>query len=358
MNLKRITATVLMFVMLITLSISAFATDKPVTVHLDGNQLEFDVNPIIDNGRTLVPMRKIFESLGATVDWIDETQTAIAVKSNIKIEITIGKYEMLINSQSVPLDVPAQLINGRTLVPARAVSEGLGAKVDWDDELRKVIITSQKDITDAKTTKYSITELSPEDTQILKDSAGNFRYLFEQQLLPDEILTCSSENVSDIDSKTKNVLDAIYDVWDYYLASVVLEIQTNSKDTYNFDMMKNATTEEIMHGYINILKEVGMDSASNFEVSYDTTPNGRSVLLLTFSNTEFDDPMLIVSKHIAVVSSDGACRYFTGELSPVFEYDVWMLCEITLEGRKNYGMLDATTKESFLNKIDDVVYQR
>ena len=135
MKIKRIISAVLMFVMLITLSINVFAADKVVAVHLDGNQLEFDVKPIIDNGRTLVPMRKIFESLGATVDWIDETQTAIAVKGDIKIEISIGKYEMFINSKSVSLDVPAQLINGRTLVPARAVSEGLQAKVDWNEDL-------------------------------------------------------------------------------------------------------------------------------------------------------------------------------------------------------------------------------
>lgn len=64
-------------------------------------------------------------------------------------------------------------------------------------------------------------------------------------------------------------------------------------------------------------------------------------------------------KYITVLSSDGMCRYFTGELSYVnsylFGYDVWMLCEITPEGRKNYYILQATAKRAFLCKIDDVI---
>ena len=92
---------------------------------------------------------------------------------------------------------------------------------------------------------------------------------------------------------------------------------------------------------------------------YDVTPDGNNILLLTFVNTEFDNPLAIVSKYIAVAIDNGKCRYFTGELSSVASellgQETWMFCEITADGRGNYGQLEATTKEAFLSKIDYVI---
>ncbi len=117
--------------------------EKSITVWLDGNKLEFDVEPIIENGRTLVPMRVIFEALGADVAWDNNTQTAIAIRDKIVITITIDQNIMIRNAEAILLDVPARLINSRTLVPVRAVSEGLNANVDWIDSEKKVIITTK-----------------------------------------------------------------------------------------------------------------------------------------------------------------------------------------------------------------------
>ena len=111
-----------------------------ITVTLNDRRLKFDVAPIIENGRTLVPMRKIFESLGAKVEWDGETQTVTAVRVNDKISLQIGSYTLIKNGQRINLDVPAKIINGRTLVPIRAISNTLGALVDWDDETQTVMI--------------------------------------------------------------------------------------------------------------------------------------------------------------------------------------------------------------------------
>ena len=122
-------------VIILALGCVAFAEDEGrlITVLVDGKQINFDVNPILDNGRTLVPMRFIFEALGATVGWDDATQTATAVKGDITISITINKPELVKNGNVIVLDVPAKLVNDRTLVPVRAVSETLGFDVSWDD---------------------------------------------------------------------------------------------------------------------------------------------------------------------------------------------------------------------------------
>ena len=110
------------------------------TVYLDGKQISFDVPPKIDNGRVLVPLRGIFEALGAQVQW-DGTKTITASKDSTTIKLIIGGQAFK-NGQPVPLDVPAKVINGRTLVPLRFVSEALGASVNWDSGTQKITITS------------------------------------------------------------------------------------------------------------------------------------------------------------------------------------------------------------------------
>ena len=116
-----------------------------VRVYLNGEKIAFDVQPQIINGRTMVPMRKIFEELGATVDWDDSTQTAIGTKENTVVKFTINDYTMYKNEVSNELDVPAQLIDGRTLIPLRAVSEAFGCQVGWDGNDSIVSIIDDSD---------------------------------------------------------------------------------------------------------------------------------------------------------------------------------------------------------------------
>lgn len=76
----------------------------------------------------MVPLRAIFEALGATVDWNDATQTVTSTKGNTTISLTINNPTMYVNGTSVALDSPACLVGARTLVPVRAISEAFGTK--------------------------------------------------------------------------------------------------------------------------------------------------------------------------------------------------------------------------------------
>ena len=118
------------------------ASSGAVNVTLDGKSLSFVVPPQIINGRTLVPLRVIFEALGASVEWKDSTQTVTAVRGNTTISLRIGSNVLTKNGASVTLDVPAQLIDSRTMVPARAVAEAFGADVKWVEATQTVIITT------------------------------------------------------------------------------------------------------------------------------------------------------------------------------------------------------------------------
>ena len=88
-------------------------------------------------------MRAIFEALGATVDWSSNAQTVTAIKGSTVIKLSIGGYEMYKDSSAVVLDVPAIIVNNRTYVPARVVSEAFDCDVNWDGDTKTVLITDK-----------------------------------------------------------------------------------------------------------------------------------------------------------------------------------------------------------------------
>lgn len=99
-----------------------------------------DVPAQVQNDRTLIPLRAIFEALGAKVDWEEESQTVTSTRGNVTIKLTIGSDKLYRNDETITLDVPAQVQNDRTLVPVRAISESFGCQVDWDEEAQLVTI--------------------------------------------------------------------------------------------------------------------------------------------------------------------------------------------------------------------------
>ncbi len=104
-----------------------------VKVKLNTKYLTFDQSPTIINGRTMVPLRKIFEEIGATVVWNEADQSIVANKDNTTIKMQINNKIMTINEKQVELDVTPQIIGGRTLVPVRAISEAFDIVVDWNN---------------------------------------------------------------------------------------------------------------------------------------------------------------------------------------------------------------------------------
>ena len=117
------------------------ANAQNISVNLNGAPIAFDQPPIIQDGRTLVPLRAIFEAMGADVAWDSNTQTVTASRGTDVITLSIGSNTLYKNNEAVTLDVPAQIMNDRTLVPARAVAESFGATVEWDGNTQTVMIT-------------------------------------------------------------------------------------------------------------------------------------------------------------------------------------------------------------------------
>ena len=113
---------------------------KDISVEISGKKVEFDSQPVSYNNRTLVPMRKIFEELGAEVGWDGATMTASATKGDKTVKLTIGSRLMYINSTEITLDTAPIVLSERTLVPVRAVAEGLDCDVNWNSGANTVEI--------------------------------------------------------------------------------------------------------------------------------------------------------------------------------------------------------------------------
>ena len=132
--------TLLIAIMLLAFTLPASAAP---TVTLDGRQLSFTVAPVIEKGTTLVPLRAIFEAMGASVTWDQATQTATAVKGDTKVVLTVGSLSPTINGQVKNLDVPAKIVNGSTMAPLRFVGEAFGDSVGWDQASQTITILSK-----------------------------------------------------------------------------------------------------------------------------------------------------------------------------------------------------------------------
>ena len=134
-----------LLIMTTLFSVPAVAADD-ISVYLNGEKMTFDQPPIIRDDSTLVPFRAIFEGLGMSVDWNGDERQVSAENNNTKILLYINSPVMYVNGAEKTLLTPPIIYNDRTLVPLRAVSEAVGTDVQWDGETRTVtIITKNKD---------------------------------------------------------------------------------------------------------------------------------------------------------------------------------------------------------------------
>ena len=112
-------------------------------ISLNGTVLAFEEAPVIEDDRTFVPMRFLFEQMGAEVGWDEATETATVAKNGETISFQINSVSAKVNSNTKLMDVPAKLINDKTMVPLRFLSENLGYNVAWDEATKMVTITTE-----------------------------------------------------------------------------------------------------------------------------------------------------------------------------------------------------------------------
>ncbi|MDQ0885098.1 hypothetical protein QFZ81_000186 [Paenibacillus sp. V4I9] len=123
------------------------AEDDPIRVTLDANPVEFSAPPFIENSSTLVQFRPVFERMGLDITWDANTRTITGHKQDIEIELQIDNPIAKVNGKLTTLSVAPKLREGNTFVPLRFISESVGAKVEWNEAKRIVLIYSKKEYT-------------------------------------------------------------------------------------------------------------------------------------------------------------------------------------------------------------------
>lgn len=161
-------AVVAVIFLLLTASIGL--ADQPISVVVNGRPVVMDVPPIIRGGRTLVPLRAIFEALGASVKWNDDTRTITGKRAETTITLQIDKPSATVNTTRVTLDVPPTIIGGRTLVPTRFIAESLGARVSWNEQTRTV--TVGPDTPTVRTSAAQVISITDGDTIRVRLQSG------------------------------------------------------------------------------------------------------------------------------------------------------------------------------------------
>lgn len=165
--MKKILICSIVLIILCTIlvtGLSVSAVQNEVNVNLDGQLLTFDVPGRIIDGRTMVPVRGIFEALDASVDWKADTREVISKRGDDTITLAIGSSELYKNGElAYTMDVPAMILEkagqSRTLVPVRAVAESYNCLVDWDADTKTVFITTTDNgvvLVNASSTSYVI----------------------------------------------------------------------------------------------------------------------------------------------------------------------------------------------------------
>ncbi|MDO5714535.1 MAG: copper amine oxidase N-terminal domain-containing protein [Tissierellia bacterium] len=170
MNKKRFALILVVLILISSFPIQGFAQEKPIKIWMYGKYLDSDVPPIIQDGRTLVPLRVISEGLGYHVEWNQQEKAVLImglsplnglfekvllyfVGKTVALDINPALFNAMtqfdyeptmndfyINSTQIQMDVPPIIYKDRTMVPIRSISEAIGHKVDWDEVNRTVVI--------------------------------------------------------------------------------------------------------------------------------------------------------------------------------------------------------------------------
>ncbi len=140
--MKRLLWLSVVFLLLFTGVLPALAQPAgEITVSIDGLPVAFDVKPVMDKNRTLVPFRALAEALNVQVTWNQKTQTIVGADGKNTVSLKIGSKTAFRNGAPIPLDVPPKVLNGRTMIPLRFFSEAFACQVAWSPAENRIKIT-------------------------------------------------------------------------------------------------------------------------------------------------------------------------------------------------------------------------
>lgn len=327
----------------LTITQICYASSDGISVILNGSKLDFEVKPQIINGSTYVPMRTIFEKLGATVSWDDSTKTVTGIKEDTTVKLKIGENKVTVNNKDIALNSGATIINGRTLVPVRAVAESFDCTVDWDESINTANIYTVKQPQNVSKNNYYINSQIPTYTSItgvkLKGSYTESDY--DLYLYP-----YNHENdLKNITAYSNNLFHLGFNVIDKknegttltYIYSHILTDNTIEALYLNVDLDYNLLTIGVIPSYMNEISSLPNDSKNNLNYYSNTSiPKFENFLnnvtCTNSSSKDYDTYIYTIDSTDATLA--GIATYL---VTLVEKYDCKLVEEeITQSSRINY----------------------
>ena len=286
-----------------------------ITVYVDGKQISFDQPPIIQDDRTLVPMRKIFEALDAQVVWDEAGQTVMAMQNEDIILLRIGETGLYKNGELVyTMAVPAQIVNDRTLVPLRAVAESLGASVTWDGvkyviEIQSAGASQQPSGNEQQAPQkggYTSTVLAADGTEVLR-----------VELKCDEVSAGAGKSAIN-DSMAEKLYTQGRSFLQAYKAQALQEYEKNPKDFRKYYCVGAYSLTRETNGYASFSATVsscrgGEEQATHFSHTYDMSSGKECALSDLVSDSRSDLQALWQASFTALIQADQASFYSDAE---------------------------------------------
>ena len=168
-------------------------------IRVRGMNMKFDIPPVIKEGRTLIPVRAIMNGLGAKVEWNEETKVVTITRDDKVITLNLLTGDAAINGEAVELDVPAEIISNRTFVPLRFVAQTLGEKVNYDNDTGEIDIGEDEDEDEAD-------EEADEDEEVDEDTDADVDEDAEEEAT-DEETTDDEEDTTTADDEEEEEND-------------------------------------------------------------------------------------------------------------------------------------------------------
>lgn len=255
-----------------------------ISIKVNGTAVKSDTAPIIVDNRTLVPARAVFEQLGALITW-DEKMGQVGVElGGYKILLTINNNKASVNNKSVEMDVPAKIINSRTMIPLRFVGEQLNMDVGWNANEKLVTVNSKKNgnvmakldnivyTPDGKNDKVTLHITNYSDYNIFKiDDPNKNRIVVD---LPNTSMTIKNK----INIKSAQIKAVRYSQFEEKVARVVLDV--NDKAQYKVDKLPDKL----------VLSIVGAGASSRGDDDRGETPTSSPTSTPTLTPTMTPTP--------------------------------------------------------------------
>lgn len=174
--MRKFISILLSLLLILNTLTTVFAVGTAITLQVDSNTINIgsrsvtiDTAPVIIDGRTLIPVRGVSEAMGGNVNCNNDTKTVTITLGSNKVEMTIDSKTAYFNNKAQTLDVAPVVLNGRTMLPARFIAESFGFDVNWDNDTKTISITPRQETT----TEITTVEESTETTTVEKTESDS-----------------------------------------------------------------------------------------------------------------------------------------------------------------------------------------